>query len=172
MSQRASLITAGASSFVVAAAIGLAAVAVVGCGVDRIATVPAQGTVRVDGKSVAGVQVVFHPVSTDDVRLVKLRPTGRTAADGSFTVGTYEMSDGAPVGDYVITAEWFAGGPETSTPASDDPEAVAAGNAIEVDRLGGRFANPQTSPLKASVGRGSSSIPPLDLSTRSAKPAG
>jgi hypothetical protein len=149
-----------------------AAASVIGCGPDRLATVPAQGTVRVNGRPVAGVQVVFHPVGTDDPRLTKLRPTARTAADGSFAIGTYEMSDGAPLGDYVVTAEWFGGGPETATTASDDPEAAAAGSATEADRLGGRFANPEKSGFKASIGRMSSSIPPLDLTTPSAKPSG
>jgi len=171
VSQRTSQVRTDAVSCVIAV-LGMAAVGAVGCGPHRLATVPARGTVRVDGKPVAGVQVVFHPAAADDTRFLKLRPTARTAADGSFTVGTYAMADGAPAGDYVITAEWFAGGPETSTPATDDPEAVAAGNAIEVDRLGGRFANPETSPLKASIGRLSSSIPPLDLSTQPAKPPG
>lgn len=150
----------------------VAVVAAVGCGSDRLATVPALGTVRVDGKPVAGVQVVFHPTGSDDERLTRLRPTARTAADGTFAIGTYAMADGAPVAEYVITAEWFGGGPQTSTSESDDPEAAAAAHATEVDRLGGRFANPATSPLKASVGRMSSSIPPLDLTTSAAKPPG
>jgi len=142
-------------------------VTAVGCGSDRLATVPAEGTVRVDGKPVAGVQIVLHPVGTEDPRLVKLRPTARTAADGTFAIGTYAMADGAPVADYVITAEWFGGGPQASTSESDDPEAAAAATATEVDRLGGRFANPETSRFKASIGRMSSSIPPLDLTTPS-----
>ncbi|MBU6308328.1 MAG: hypothetical protein KJS77_01125 [Planctomycetes bacterium] len=162
----------GAASFVVAVVACVAVVAVVGCGSDRLATVPAQGTVRVDGKPVAGVQVVLHPINAGDTRLEKLRPTARTGSDGSFVIGTYEMADGAPVGEYVVTAEWFAGGPEKATSTSDDPEAAAAANATEVDRLGGRFANPETSPLKASVGRMSSSIAPFDLTTRAAKPPG
>lgn len=162
-----SCVSPGSVSFVVAVV-----ACVVGCGSDRLATVPAQGIVRVDGKPVAGVQVVFHPVSAGDMRLEKLRPTARTGSDGSFVIGTYEMADGAPVGEYVVTAEWFAGGPEKATTTSDDPEAAAAGNATEVDRLGGRFANPDASSFKASIGRMSSRIPPLDLTTPSNKPSG
>jgi len=140
-----------------------------GCG-DHLATVPVTGSVRVDGKPAAGVQVVLHPVDASDERLVKLRPTGRTAADGTFVIGTYEMADGAPVAEYLITAEWFAGGPETTTSETADPEANSA--ATQTDRLGGRFANPETSAFKASVGRPSSEIPALDLSTQASQPPG
>jgi len=169
VSSAASETTLSRTSFAVLACV--VGVTAVGCGSDRLATVPADGTVRVDGKPVAGVQIVLHPVGTEDPRLVKLRPTARTAADGSFSIGTYAMADGAPVADYVITAEWFGGGPQTSTTESDDPEA-AAGSATEVDRLGGRFANPDASTFKVSISRMSSAFPPLDLTTRPAKPPG
>ncbi len=140
-----------------------------GCG-DHLATVPVAGSVRVDGKPAAGVQVVLHPIDADDERLTKLRPTGRTAADGTFVIGTYEMADGAPVAEYLITAEWFAGGPETTTSETADPEANSA--ATQTDRLGGRFANPETSAFKASVGRPSSEIPAIELSTQPVTPSG
>lgn len=156
-------------SFTSAAALGWMSIIAIGCS-DRLATVPVTGTVHVDGKPAAGVQVVLHPVDADDERLEKLRPTGRTAADGTFVIGTYEMADGAPVADYRITAEWFAGGPETTTSETADPEANSA--ATQADRLGGRFANPETSAFKARVGRLSSAIPTLDLTTRSQNPSG
>jgi hypothetical protein len=156
-------------SLACAVVMGGLSVMALGCG-DRLATVPVTGSVRVDGKPAAGVQVVLHPIDADDERLEKLRPTGRTAADGTFVIGTYEMADGAPVADYRVTAEWFAGGPETTTSETADPEANSA--ATQTDRLGGRFANPETSAFKASVGRLSSDIPTLDLTTRSQQPAG
>ena len=154
-----------------AAAVAMAGLSLVaaGCG-DRLPTVPVTGTVRVDGKPAAGVQVVLHPIDTADPRLAKLRPTGRTEADGSYRIGTYEMADGAPLTEYRITAEWFAGGPATTTSEAADPEANAA--ATQTDRLGGRFANPDTSAFKVIVGRVSSSIPLLDLTTRPSKPPG
>jgi len=167
VSRPAAPLPSGSASLVVVAVACVAVVGIAGCGSDRLATVPARGTVRVDGKPVAGVQVVFHPVNAGDTRLEKLRPTARTGSDGTFAIGTYAMADGAPVADYVITAEWFGGGPQASTSESDDPEAAAAATATEVDRLGGRFANPETSRFKASIGRMSSSIPPLDLTTPS-----
>ena len=156
-------------SLACAVVMGGLTVMALGCG-DHLATVPVTGSVRVDGKPAAGVQVVLHPVDADDERLEKLRPTGRTAADGTFVIGTYEMTDGAPVAEYLITAEWFAGGPETTTSETADPEANSA--ATQTDRLGGRFANPETSAFKASIGRPSSEIPALELSTQSAKPSG
>jgi len=156
-------------SLAAAAAIAGLSLLAVGCG-DRLRTVPVTGSVRVDGKPAAGVQVVLHPVDTADPRLAKLRPTGRTDADGSYRIGTYEMADGAPVAEYRVTAEWFTGGPVTTTSATADPEANAA--ATQTDRFGGRFANPETSALKASVGRLSSSIPAIDLTTRAPKPSG
>jgi hypothetical protein len=156
-------------SLACAVVMGGLSVMALGCG-DHLTTVPVTGSVRVDGKPAAGVQVVLHPVDADDERLTKLRPTGRTAADGTFVIGTYEMSDGAPVAEYRITAEWFAGGPETTTSETADPEANSA--ATQTDRLGGRFANPETSALKASVGGPSSEIPAIDLSTQASQPPG
>jgi hypothetical protein len=164
-----SLLPLFSRSLACAVVVGGLSVMALGCG-DHLATVPVTGSVRVDGKPVAGVQVVLHPVDADDERLTKLRPTGRTAADGTFVIGTYEMSDGAPVAEYRITAEWFSGGPETTTSETADPEANSA--ATQTDRLGGRFANPETSAFKASVGRPSSEIPALDLSTQASQPPG
>jgi hypothetical protein len=154
-----------------AAAVTMAGLAVlaVGCG-DRLPTVPVIGSVQVDGKPVAGVQVVLHPVDAAGPRLAKLRPTGRTEADGSYRIGTYEMADGAPAAEYRVTAEWFTGGPATTTSTTADPEANAA--ATQTDRFGGRFANPETSAVRVSIGRLSSSIPALELSTRPSKPPG
>ena len=156
------------------AALWSAAIMIVGCGSNRLATVPVRGEVRVDGKPVAGVQVVFHPVvhpvDGTDGRLAKLRPTGRTAADGTYEIGTYEMADGAPLAEYLLTAEWFAGGPETTTSSSEDPEAHSS--TLETDRLGGRFASPEASGFKASIGRLTSEIPQLNLSTTGPKPPG
>jgi len=152
------------------AALGSAAIMIVGCGSNRLETVPVRGEVRVDGKPVAGVQVVFHPVGSTDGRLAKLRPTGRTAADGTYEIGTYEMADGAPLAEYLLTAEWFAGGPETTTSSSEDPEAHSS--TLETDRLGGRFASPEASGFKASIGRLTSDIPQLNLSTTVPKPPG
>lgn len=152
------------------AALWSAAIMIVGCGSNRLATVPVRGEVRVDGKPVAGVQVVFHPVDGPDGRLAKLRPTGRTAADGTYEIGTYEMADGAPLAEYLLTAEWFAGGPETTTSSSEDPEAHSS--TLETDRLGGRFASPEASGFKASIGRLTSEIPQLNLSTTGPKPPG
>jgi hypothetical protein len=156
-------------SLACAVVMGGLSVMALGCG-DHLATVPVTGSVRVDGKPAAGVQVVLHPVDADDERLTKLRPTGRTATDGTFVIGTYEMSDGAPVAEYRITAEWFSGGPETTTSETADPEANSA--ATQTDRLGGRFANPETSAFKASVGGPLSEIPALDLSTQASQPPG
>ncbi len=157
------------ASCVAAAACVVAAFAG-GCGSDRLATVPVRGEVVVDGKPVAGVQVVLHPIGSEDPRLEKLRPTGRTAADGTYQIGTYEMADGAPLAEYRITAEWYGGGPGTTTSQSEDPESATP--ATEVDRFGGRFANPDSSTFKANVGRLSAEVPRLELSTRAAKPPG
>jgi hypothetical protein len=67
----------------------------------RVATVPARGTVTLDGKPLANVVVTFteqmpagrRPATADAI----------TAADGTFVLTTNSKFDGAPVGTFKVT---------------------------------------------------------------------
>ncbi|MGE3638212.1 MAG: hypothetical protein AB7G28_06605 [Pirellulales bacterium] len=67
----------------------------VGCG-SKSDMAPVQGLVTVDGKPVAGAQVLF--VSSNH------RPAaGETDAEGRYVLSTFETGDGASIGTYAVT---------------------------------------------------------------------
>lgn len=104
---------------------------------------PTKGEVYVRGQPAVGAIVGFHPqgpIATDDW------PQGfpRAVVDGrgEFWVGTYGERDGCPAGSYVVVVTW----PPESTPgAGSDEEAETP------DRLQGRYATLESSPLTATV---------------------
>jgi len=68
-----------------------------GCGDGRPSRVPVAGVITVDGKSFTeGGNIVFKP------------QRGRPSAaeidkEGRFRLGTFEIGDGCPLGDYTVT---------------------------------------------------------------------
>lgn len=123
-----------------AAAVGsmaLLALAVLGCGKaapQRPPLFPATGKVSVGGKPAAGVSITFHPLGGD----ASVMPTATSAADGSFTTGTYAPGDGMPQGSYVVTFAWLV---------SDNPD----GDSPMIDRLAGRYVDPARSQIKVEI---------------------
>lgn len=82
-------------------------------------------------------------------------PMATTTADGSFILHTYEPDDGAPAGDYLVAI-------------STAPTATKSGPSLKeverpIDHLKGRYADPKTSGLKATIKPGSNELPPFDL---------
>ena len=55
-----------------------------------------RGKITMSGGAVANAMVSFSPKSKQPVA------TGRTGADGTFTLTTYDAEDGAAAGDYVV----------------------------------------------------------------------
>jgi len=116
---------------------------------------PARGKVTYKGQPIKGAVVVFVP---RDARSNPHRPSGVTGEDGSYslTTGTRE---GAPAGEYVVTVTW--------TEVKDKPRKGKVSMADEEaeirDRLKGRYADPATSTLRATVKGGSNTIPTLEL---------
>jgi hypothetical protein len=145
-----------AAMLVAIASIGLTA----GCGDGRVATAPVAGRVLVDGQPAAGAVVVLHPADAASLtaEAEKLRPMGRTDEAGDFTLGTWESSDGAPAGRWKATVEWYLA---EGASANADPESADAG----VDRLGGVYANPDTTPLSVEIASGGTTLPPFELSS-------
>ncbi len=107
---------------------------------------PIKGRITVAGHGAAGLTVTFHPLSGD----VTLLPTATTQPDGSYTLGTYAPGDGVPEGEYAVAITWWQ---------SENPD----GDAPQVDRLGGRYVNPATSGLKATIKPDSSQLEPFSL---------
>ena len=109
---------------------------------EEVETFPVSGRLFIRHQLVPGAYVVFHPVDRSSCQ-------GRCAvaltdADGSFRLSTRERSDGAPAGDYIVTVIW----PDYACPID---ECEVTGSLSKHDRLRGRFADPATSPLFATV---------------------
>src|SRR5262245_25554680 len=118
-----------------------------GNGDGRKPTYPVTGKVRFDNKPVAHATIVLHPVDANDPKAV--RPRGKTGADGSLTLTTYDGHDGAPAGQYRVTVElWLSSGKEDAGPTS---------------RLPAKYARPDTSGLTATVEARPTELPPFDL---------
>lgn len=122
---------------------------------------PAGGAVTYRGKPVENAAITFHPADPATIALPDgkqgpeiAHPTTRTDADGKFALSTYYTDDGAPAGDYRVTILWA---PQTlavgKKKAPDGDEEVAPHQAASrpKDKLGGKYAGPETSPLRASV---------------------
>lgn len=75
------------------------ATALIGCGKGgEVATYPVAGTVRYsDGSPLRGGTITFH--SPDN----KFPTRGVIDDDGSFTIGTFAVDDGAPAGSYQVS---------------------------------------------------------------------
>jgi hypothetical protein len=114
---------------------------------DRVDVYPVQGDVRCQGQPTVGALVVFHPLDTSE-KLQKLRPAGTVDATGKYVLSTYEPGDGAPPGKYRVTVIWPSPG---------------QGEHPGPDRFGGRYTNPNGSPLTAAVTSGENHIEPFDL---------
>lgn len=127
-------------------------VALLGCGEakpDRVAVHPAAGTITFKGQPAHGAFVTLHPKSGP----VENVPTPRANVDkdGSFKVSTFDSSDGAPEGEYVITVRWY----KLIKNGSD----VVAGP----DVIPRKYTNPASSDLTVRVAAGENTLPPIKL---------
>jgi hypothetical protein len=123
-----------------------------GCGGDgRKPVFPVTGAVLIDGKPADGAVVGFHPAGELDNQRA-LRSTATTEPDGTFQLNTYLSQDGAPAGEYVVTVYWPGPLPPDAHPGDVGP-----------DRLGRRYADPKTSPLRATLGEGVNDLEPFQL---------
>ena len=128
--------------------------AIAGCGSsqgsDRIPVFPASGHLAYDGRPLAGAFVVLHPKATDAGRSTP-RPHAQVAADGSFSLTSYETNDGAPAGDYTVTVELRPlvkhGGDITAGP-----------NTLPV-----KYSRTETSPVTVQIAEGRNDLPEIQI---------
>lgn len=119
---------------------------VVGCSgysgpmADLEKTVPAQGVVTYQGEPLENYQVTFYP--TDGRRPA----SGKTSADGRFTLGTNASNDGAPPGTHKVSVVYV--GPEsTAEPGKEEPGPLPPPKVVVPDK----FANPETSEITQTI---------------------
>ncbi len=75
-----------------------------GCGDSSIA--PVSGTVTFEGKPVPNLQIIFSPIPTEDNSAVGPFSSGKTDADGKFSLKTKQGASGAFVGNHRVSFEY------------------------------------------------------------------
>ena len=141
--------------------VGLLLAGVVGCGGEPDPPVPVSGKVLYGGKPVEGATVTFLPAESGR------SASGKTGADGAFTLTTNKTNDGAKPGEYVVTiakVEAKGGGDGGVDISSGDyGAAYAAGmsaaatnstNKMLKDALPAKYGDPKQSGLTRSVVKG------------------
>ena len=124
-----------------------------GCGPGRPATVPVKGTVTLDGKPVAGAQVMLMPQQGG-------RPAqGLTDGSGRFALETFAPGDGALPGLHAVTVTCRRVSGVAADADGLEGEVGPGGPKVEwiVPR---KYADPKTSGLSSQVARG---MAPLEL---------
>jgi hypothetical protein len=110
--------------------------------------------VTVDGQPTKGVYVFLVPDKQPSTH--GIYPNAITDENGEYWVSTYDSEDGAPLGDYTVTAKWPEG--EGLMVNSESP-----------DRLQGKYADAAKSQLKLTVREATREKPnevsPLELTT-------
>jgi hypothetical protein len=125
------------------AALGVIGLAVVGCGSG---TIPAGGTITYKGQPVADANVTFTPDGGGKMA------SGRTDAQGKFTLGTDKPGDGAMPGDYRVSVT-----PNLPTPAEGDYSPSPPPPFPQ------KYVDPSVTDLKATVKSGANNQFPFEL---------
>ena len=102
-----------------------------------------QGTLLVGGEPAANAAVAFHPAQTANKPHRGICAVAKTDANGAYRLSTFSSGDGALPGDYIVTVIWLDDSIPFDECDCDDP--------TKHDRLRGAYANPQKSPLRATV---------------------
>lgn len=124
-----------------------------GCGDsgNRVDVHPVSGKVLHRGGPATGAKVVLYATERPDSTTPF--PSAVVQPDGSFTLTSYTVGDGAPAGKYKVTVVW----PEPIPPG------VHAESHSPADRLGGRYSNPDQSKLEVTVTEGENELEPFNL---------
>ena len=120
-----------------------------GCGEKPIEFGEVSGVVRVGGKTHAGLVVRFLPEPEKGKKELPINATGRTDAQGKYTllhVKDREEAPGAPVGWHRVLIEDASRGPTPQGQAPPPPLISPA------------YASPATTPLKKEVKPGAQTI--------------
>lgn len=131
------------------AAMLLAVFAAAGCSQKKVdnrkAVYPVHGKLLIDNQPAPGALLVLHPVGGSwDAE----RPVATVSSDGTFEVTTYVTKDGAPAGEYIVTAQWYL---------SADKDAPGPWPNV----IPAKYARPESSDLRVRVAEGPNDLQPL-----------
>jgi hypothetical protein len=150
-------------------AVMLALCTLSGCGDNgRLPTRPVTGMVKLDDKPLANAEIWLVP-TTEEVKNAKLtiRPYARSRPDGTFTVSSYLVDDGAPLGEYAVMVVASGGTADseedrqTDTPSDRKPEKGRS----KRPPLPVKYKTPSTSGLSFTVQDGPNELT-LDLKSK------
>ncbi|OWK35873.1 hypothetical protein [Fimbriiglobus ruber] len=122
--------------------------------------VPVTGSLKVSNKAPEGLLVTLVPTSGSDDP--SSRPSGIVDADGTYKLSTYNAASrtgikGAPPGKYKVILCWLPqrrpGDPVDPNPTGKPP----------VDKLGGRYLNPERSTYEVTVKDEATELAPINL---------
>lgn len=156
-------------------AAAFALVGLAGCGgadVDRPDTYAVTGVVTLDGTPVEGATVTFNPESREGTPAF-----GKTAADGTYQLTTFEAADGAIPGNYVVTATKYAANETSSSTGTTEDGGEAEGYvppgspgykepAPPKNELPQRYAAMHTSDVKVVVNENDENVSDLVLTSK------
>jgi hypothetical protein len=128
-----------------------------GCGGNTkgVTLYPVRGKVLYKGEPAAGADVVFQ--LKNDNSKDPLRPTGKVQPDGTFALGTFRVSDGAPAGDYRVLIRWY----KEEKVARE--KGKKRGHNVPVDFLQDRYADPQSPRFTATVKAEATELNPFEI---------
>lgn len=118
---------------------------------EQLPVFPVEGKLTLDGQAAPGAFIVLHPVGHELPKTAQ--PKARVSPDGTFKIGTYSQGDGAPEGEYVLTAEW-------KKLVTKDGDTLPGPNVLPQE-----LAKPTTSTFKVKVAQGKNELEPLQLSS-------
>ncbi len=128
---------------------------ILGCGGQqgKVPTYRVEGSVLVAGQPAPGALVVLHPVTPFDANADN--PHAVVDTDGSFSISTYGIKDGAPAGEYKVAIL----PPDTSSEATRFALPSTKPDESKYDKT----RSPDTSGLKVTINPSSNQLEPFKL---------
>jgi hypothetical protein len=128
-----------------------------GCSRNSAKVNPVNGRILVSGKPAARALVTFHPEKAAEEKS-SIRPTAEVDADGSFRLTSFKSGDGAPEGEYRVSIVWYLANPK--------PKAAEGDDANVRNYLPDIYARAETTPLRATIIRGTNNLPTFELKSK------
>lgn len=129
-----------------------------GGGPKRPRVYPVKGRLTVQGQPAAGARLTLTPTENADPALWKMGyPQAIVRPDGSFAFTSYEDNDGAPPGNYKLTARWIEG--DTGMPNEDADENTAPPKQL----LDEKYAQPESTPWTVVVEPKTNQLDPFEV---------